>query len=64
MTMYGRGMLVHRPGRLSAAVSIFAAEFPRGDGVLTTWAREHGKTVHHFDGVVSHSLNCSRLSQG
>jgi len=49
--MYGRGVLVHCPGRLSTAVSVLAAEIPCGDGVLTKRAPEHGKAVHHFDGV-------------
>jgi hypothetical protein len=61
--MYSFGVLVHCPGRLRAAVSVFAAELPRGDGVFTERALEQRKTVHHFDGVMSHICNCSRISQ-
>jgi hypothetical protein len=59
--MYSRGVLVHRPGGLSTAVSIRAAEIPRGDGVFTKRALEHRKTVHRFDGVMSHIFDCIRL---
>jgi hypothetical protein len=39
--MYSRGVLVHCLCRLSAAVSVLAAEIPSGDGVFTERAREH-----------------------
>ncbi len=61
--MYSRGVLVHCPCRLSAAVSVLAAEIPRGDGVFTKRALEHRKTVHRLDGVMSHFFNCIRLSR-
>jgi hypothetical protein len=59
--MGSRGVLVHRPSRLGAAVAIQAAEIPCGDGVFTKSALEDAKAVHHFDGVMSHSLDCSCL---
>jgi hypothetical protein len=58
--MRRRGMLVHCPSRLGAAATVLAAEIPCGDGVFTEWALERGKTVHHFDRVMSHSFNCRR----
>ena len=61
--MYGRGMLVHCPCRLGAAVAVLAAEVPCGNGALTEWTLKQGKAVHHFDGVMSHSFDCSRLSR-
>jgi hypothetical protein len=57
--MCSRGVLVHRPSRLGTAVAIQAAELPCGDGMLTKSACEHAKAVHHFDGVMSHSFDCS-----
>jgi hypothetical protein len=59
--MFGRGVLVHGPSRLGAAVAVQAVEFPCGDRVSTESALEYAKTVHHFDGVMSHNFNC-RLS--
>jgi len=56
--MCNRGVLVHCPSRLGAAVAVQAVEIPRGEGVLTMWAREHAKAVHHFDGVMPHSFDC------
>jgi hypothetical protein len=61
--MCGRGVLVHCPGRLGAAATVPAAELPRCDGVLAKWALERGKAVHYFDGVMSHTFNCSCFSQ-
>ena len=61
--MCSRGVLVHCPSRLGAAAAVLAAELPCGDRVLTKWALEPGKAVHHFDSVMSHSLNCSCLSR-
>ena len=63
MAVYGRGVLVHCLCRLRAAVSVFAAELPCGNGVLAKWALEHGKPVHHFDRVMSHNFDCILLSQ-
>jgi|ERR1700722_7406265 hypothetical protein len=57
--MCGRSVLVHRPCRLGAAVAILTAELPGGDQVLTEWALECRKTIHHLDGVMSHIFNCS-----
>ena len=59
--MFGRGVLVHCPSRLGAAVAVQAAEIPCGEGVFTKLALERAKAVHHFDGVMSHNSNC-RLS--
>ena len=56
-----RGVLVHCPSRLGAAVAVQAAEIPCSDGVSTKSALEYAKAVHHFDVVMSHSFNC-RLS--
>jgi hypothetical protein len=56
----GRGMLVHCLSRLGAAVTVLTAKLLCGDGVFTEWALERGKTVNHFDGVMSHSFNCKR----
>jgi hypothetical protein len=39
--MHSRGVLVHCPCRLGAAVSVLAAEVPCGHGVFTKWALEH-----------------------
>jgi hypothetical protein len=61
--MSSRGVLVHCPGGLSAAVSVLAAEIPCGDGMFTKRALEHRKTVHRFDGVMSHAFNSIRLSE-
>ena len=61
--MRSRRMLVHRPSRLGAAATVLTAKLPCGDGVFTEWALERGKAANHFDGVVSHSPNCRRLSR-
>jgi hypothetical protein len=60
--MCSRGVLVHCPSRLGAAVAVQAAEIPCGEGFLTKSAREHAKAVHHCDGVMSHSYNCRSSS--
>jgi len=49
--MLSPGVLVHCPCRLGAAISFLAAEVACVYGVLTKWALEPGKAVHHFDGV-------------
>jgi hypothetical protein len=55
--MCSRGVLVHCPRRLRAAVTILAAELLCRDGAFTKWALEGGKAVYHFDdGVMSHYL--------
>jgi hypothetical protein len=59
--MCGRGVLVHRLGRLGAAVAVMTAEIPCGDGVFTKWALERAKTGHHCDRVISHNLESSRI---
>ena len=56
------GVLVHRPGRLSAAAAVLAAELLCANGVFTKRTLERTKAVHHFDRVMSHSFKCSRLS--
>jgi hypothetical protein len=53
--MCSRGVLVHYLGRLGATTAVLAAELPCGDGVSTKWALERAKTLHHCDGVMSHS---------
>ena len=60
--MCGPSVLVHCLGRLGAAAAVLSAELLRGDGVLTKRALECGTAIHRFDGVMSHSLNCRRLS--
>jgi hypothetical protein len=59
--MCSRGVIVHCPGRLGAAVAVLAAELLRGYGVFTEWALERADAVHHFDGVMSHNFKYSRL---
>jgi hypothetical protein len=55
--MGSRGVLVHCPRRLRAAVTILAAELLCRDGAFTKWALEGGKAVYHLDdGVMSHYL--------
>jgi hypothetical protein len=61
--MCGRGVLVHCPGRLGAAVAVLAAEFLCGDGMFTKGTLERAKPGHHFDGVMSHNFKYSRLSR-
>jgi hypothetical protein len=61
--MCSRGVVIHYFSRLSATTAVLAAEVPRGDGVSTQWAPERTKAAHHFDGVMSHSFKCSRLSR-
>jgi hypothetical protein len=46
--MCDRGVLVHCPSRLGAAVAVQAAEIPCGEGVFTKLALERAKAVHHF----------------
>ena len=58
-----RGVLVHRPSRLGAAVTVLAAEIPRCDGVLTNRALERAEAVHNRDGVMSHSFIIVLLSR-
>jgi hypothetical protein len=57
------GVLVHCPSRLGATVTVLAAEVLCGDRMFTHWTLESAKTVHHFDGVISHSFKSSRLSR-
>lgn len=54
--MRSRGVLVHGPGCLGAAAAVLAAKLLCGHGVFTKGALERGKSVHRFDGVISHSL--------
>ena len=54
-SMLCRGVLVHCPSRLGATVTVLASELPCGDRMFTNRALERAKTVHHFDGVMSHS---------
>ena len=58
--MCSRGMLVHCPSRLSAALTVLAIELHCGDEVFAKSALELGKAIHLFDGVNSHSFNCRR----
>jgi hypothetical protein len=57
------GVLVHCPSCLGATVAVLAAEVLCGDRMFTNWTLESAKTVHHFDGVISHSFKSSRLSR-
>jgi hypothetical protein len=61
--MCSRSVLVHRLSRLGAAAAVLAAELLCSDGVFTKRALERRKAIHRFDGVMSHSLNCRRLSK-
>jgi hypothetical protein len=60
--MGSAGVLVHYLGRLGAATAVLAVEIPRGGGVSTKQALERAITFHHRDGVMSHTVKCSRLS--
>jgi hypothetical protein len=60
--MYSRGVLVHRPSRLAAAVAVLTVELPCGDGVFATYTLERGEPAHHFGRVMSHSFKCMRSS--
>jgi hypothetical protein len=62
VAMYSRSVLVHRPSRLDAAAAVLAVELQYCQGVLAMWARERGHAVDQFDGVMSHTFKCSRLS--
>jgi len=55
-----RGVLVHCPSRLAAAVAVLTAELPCGDGVFATYTLERGEPAHHFGCVISHSFKCIR----
>jgi hypothetical protein len=59
--MSSRSVLVHHLSRLGAAAAVLAAELPCSDRVFTKRALECCKAVHHLDGVMSHSFNCSCL---
>jgi hypothetical protein len=50
-----RGVFVHCPSRLGAAVTILTVEFLGGDRVFTKWTLERAKAVHQRDRVVSHN---------
>ena len=60
--MCHRGVLVHCPSRLRAAVAVLTAELPCRDEVFTKRALKRGEAAHHHGAVMSHSLNCSHLS--
>jgi hypothetical protein len=60
--MGSRNVLVDCLSRLGAAAAVLTAELQGGDGVFTVLARECGQAAHCFDGVMSHSFNCSRFS--
>ena len=53
--MCSRGVLVHYLSRLGATTAVLAAELPRGDGVSKQGALERVESLHHCDGVISHS---------
>jgi hypothetical protein len=55
--MLSRGVLVHDPSGLGAAVAVLAAELPCRDGMLTNRTLERAKTVHQCDGVMSHTMS-------
>src|SRR5580700_1066112 len=61
--MCSRGVLVHYPSRLGTAVAVLAAEFLCGNGMFTERTHERAKTVHYFDGVMSHNFKYRRLSK-
>jgi len=56
-------MLIHGPSCLGAAAAVQAAEVVCGDGMSTMWTAERGQAVLHFDGVISHTFKCSRISE-
>ena len=61
--MCSRGVLIHCPSRLGATAAVLATELQGSDAVFATLARERDQAVGHFDGVMSHSFKCSRLSR-
>jgi hypothetical protein len=61
--MCNASVLVHYLSRLGTAAAVLATELLRGDRVLTKRALECGKAIRRFDAVMSHSLNCRRLSK-
>jgi len=63
LAMCSPSVLVHCLSRLSTAAAVLSVELLRGDGVLTKRALECGTAIHRFDGVMSHSLTCRRLSR-
>ena len=56
-------VVVHYLSRLGAAAAVLAAELLCADGVFTKRALECRNAIHHFDAVMSHSLNCRPLSK-
>jgi hypothetical protein len=61
--MDSNGVLVHHPGSLGAAAAVLGAELPCGNRVLAKYTLKSAQSVHHFDGVMSHSFKSSRLSR-
>ena len=59
--MLSRGVLVHHPSGLGAAVAILAAELSCRHGMLTNRTLERAKTVHQCDGVMSHNVPCEEV---
>ena len=58
-SMYRDGVFVHRPGSLGAAAAVLGAELPRSNRVLAKYTFKSAKSVHHFDGVMSHTFKCT-----
>lgn len=61
--MCSRGVLVHCPSRLAAAVAVLTIELPCGDGVFATYTLERGEPAHHCGRVMSHSFKYIRSSR-
>jgi hypothetical protein len=57
--MYSNGVLVHHPGSLGAAAAVLGAELPCSNRVLAKYTLKSAKSVHHFDGVMSHAFKCT-----
>jgi hypothetical protein len=57
--MYSNGVLVHHPGSLGAAAAVLGAELPCSNRVLAKYTLKSAKSVHHFDGVMSHNFKCT-----
>jgi hypothetical protein len=61
--MCSRGVIVHGLSRLGTAVAVLAAKLSCCHGVFTEWALKLTKAVHHFDGIMSHSLKSNLFAR-
>jgi hypothetical protein len=59
--MHGRGMLVNRCRRLSAAIAVFSLKLQRAHAMIAVNALEDAAVLDTGIGVMSHSCYCSPL---